>query len=570
MSESTQPREQGPERERWRIPRPSIAEWLCLFGGLFLVKHYGWLYDDAFIYFRYVDNFLYLDFGLVYNKGEYAEGFTSPLWALILIVLRPIEVGWWTIILGIAYLSFIAYWWALVVLNRRVVGERFVPINLPLCYSVFVYGVSAYFTSGLESPLIQVVAIGYALFIFNPRSIVPLLLVAISPLIRPELALPLVMATAWCAYRRRQVPWLLILSAFVFNGAWLVFRIYTYADLLPVTFYLKDIVDIPQGLTYVNNTFGEYYAYPLFVAGAAVFAILWRRSPVPDWAYPAERAVILLIAGAVAVYVIKIGGNAQHFRYLSFSFCLALCALAGIPEWGVSQWMKSSGSEDGSNSRRALPVGLSLGLGVLFALWGFWGYPPQLSSHPFFERSESQWVNKIYDSYWHRHHDLFVRNIIKGEDQIDLYELYREEDPLLRYHGIDSSFWCGDNYRRLHMRMIHSLGLTDPILARTIMKSDRPSHKFGLIPLAEQMVDLQREFSAERGCYRRAVEAGKAPEWIVQNLDSIEKIEAKSHNRHDFLENLRLALTPIKPIDPGPEVSGSAARMEAAPGTPPL
>jgi len=402
--------------------------------GLFLTQRYAWLYDDAFIYFRYVDNFLYLDFGLVYNKGEFAEGFTSPLWALILIALRPAEVGWWTIVLGIAFLSFIAYWWALVLLNHRIVGKRFESVNLPLCYSVFVYGVGVYFTSGLESPLIQVVAVAYALFIFNPRSVAPLLLVAVSPLIRPELALPLVMAMGWSAWRRRTVPWLLVFTAFVLNGAWLVFRVYYYADFLPVTFYLKDIVDIPQGLAYINNTFGEYYAYPLFGLAAVAFVLLWRRSPRgADWAFPAERAMILLVAGAVLVYVIKIGGNAQHFRYLSFSFCLAVCGLAGIPEWALSRWIDFDRYAAASGAGRYVPAVGSLGLGVVFALWGFLGYPAQLSSHPFFENAESEWVDKIYDSYWHRHHDLFVQNIIEGRDQIDRDP--RDRGPLDRAHA---------------------------------------------------------------------------------------------------------------------------------------
>ena len=42
--------------------------------------------------------------------------------------------------------------------------------------------------------------------------------------------------------------------------------------------------------------------------------------------------------------------------------------------------------------------------------------------------------------------------------------------------------------------------------------------------------------------YRRAVEDGSAPRWVEENLASIETIERKIYNRHDFAENLRLAL----------------------------
>ena len=60
------------------LRKPSPVEWCCLAGGLFLSIHYAWLLDDAFVYFRYIDNWLFLHFGLVFNKGEYVEGYSSP------------------------------------------------------------------------------------------------------------------------------------------------------------------------------------------------------------------------------------------------------------------------------------------------------------------------------------------------------------------------------------------------------------------------------------------------------------------------------------------------------------
>ena len=71
----------------------------------------------------------------------------------------------------------------------------------------------------------------------------------------------------------------------------------------------------------------------------------------------------------------------------------------------------------------------------------------------------------------------------------------------------------------------------------------KPAHKSALIPLSKDIVRIQER--AERigpGMYRRAVEDGSAPRWIEENLASIETIERKIYNRHDFAENLRLAL----------------------------
>lgn len=42
--------------------------------------------------------------------------------------------------------------------------------------------------------------------------------------------------------------------------------------------------------------------------------------------------------------------------------------------------------------------------------------------------------------------------------------------------------------------------------------------------------------------WREAVEAGRAPEWVVHNLDQLERIEKRIYNVHDFSENLSLAL----------------------------
>ena len=38
------------------------------------------------------------------------------------------------------------------------------------------------------------------------------------------------------------------------------------------------------------------------------------------------------------------------------------------------------------------------------------------------------------------------------------------------------------------------------------------------------------------------MEAGEAPAWIAENLDAIERVEARIYNRHEFLPNLLQAL----------------------------
>ena len=88
--------------------------WLVLFGWLSRVAWF--LCDDAFISFRYVRNLL-AGHGLVFNPGEYVEGYTNFLWIVELAAIwgifghRPEDAAPW---LSVAYtvgtLAAITWW----------------------------------------------------------------------------------------------------------------------------------------------------------------------------------------------------------------------------------------------------------------------------------------------------------------------------------------------------------------------------------------------------------------------------------------------------------------------------
>ena len=66
--------------------------------------HVTWfLIDDVFISFRYPQNLLE-GHGLVFNPGEYAEGYSNPLWILELSALwstfgpRPEQTAPWLLV----------------------------------------------------------------------------------------------------------------------------------------------------------------------------------------------------------------------------------------------------------------------------------------------------------------------------------------------------------------------------------------------------------------------------------------------------------------------------------------
>ena len=81
----------------------------------------------------------------------------------------------------------------------------------------------------------------------------------------------------------------------------------------------------------------------------------------------------LLVAGGavlVALYVTRIGGDGRHYRYLAFSYCLALVAGAGVIEHALLSFAP------GVSRRHVFLLGLAL------ASVTAGSYPRQLSAHP--------------------------------------------------------------------------------------------------------------------------------------------------------------------------------------------
>ncbi len=87
-------------RKSLLFPAGLLAGLLVFAGGVF---RFGWLTDDAYISFRYVENAAG-GHGLVFNPGESVEGYTNQGWLLLLLLLRFLGIGveassWW---LGLA------------------------------------------------------------------------------------------------------------------------------------------------------------------------------------------------------------------------------------------------------------------------------------------------------------------------------------------------------------------------------------------------------------------------------------------------------------------------------------
>jgi hypothetical protein len=497
-----------------------------------LTVAYFWWIDDAFVYFRYVDNLLFLRIGLVYNAGEYVEGFTSPFWLLALVPLRALGLGWQAIVLGLGLASYLAFALLLVALNRRLAPPG-ASVNLPLALLSFAYGPLCYFTSGLETPAVQVAAAAYALFVVAPGSTPLALFLGLTPLVRHELIVPLALAGLWARARTGRVPWALLSSALVSLGLWGALRVLYYAELLPNTFYLKNGTDPAQGWLYAWDTLSTYRVVPLAAALClALFAL--RRAGLA--LRLGERAMMLALALPVAAYVVRIGGDARHYRYLAFPLCLAAAAAAGIPEALLVRFLPA-------RARRASDVLFGLALAAMAVTC----VPPELDRLPLGGAAEHHMVNGINDAEIHRRDPSLAPAAWEDRATPSAMRRYRAEHPDFVYRETVSKAWCADAYRLYDRRVVHAFGLTDPFLARmdvARLPEDRPAHKHGLIEPAGELATLLRGArTPEAGLFRRAAEAGRAPPWVAANLATIETIARKAYNRHALLENLRLAFT---------------------------
>jgi hypothetical protein len=531
---------------------PAPLEWLALAAGLFLTLQYAWLLDDAYVYFRYVDNWIWLDNGLVYNRGEFVEGYTSPFWTLLLGGLRLSGLDYWILVRGIGVVAFACFWALMVVLNRRLSPPGVTTVAAPLLALTFNYAAISYFTSGTESPFVALSAPVFALFVMKPDSRPLQTAVAVTPLVRPELALIVALAIAWSWWNTGRPPWLLALLAACTSGGWLVFRVYYYADLVPNTFHLKNTTDVVQGLHYLADTLVPWGAP--FAVLALAGGVLARRSPGSLPALP-ERGMMLAVVAILIVYVVRIGGDARHFRYLIFPFLLLACATSGIAEAALTRWI----------SKPRVPLA-ALAVAIAVTLGTFVRYPHQLSAHPLKTPVAFDLAHGIVDAMHHRRHE-----------RLPTLDPWRLDSALTDvatavanapggtsdYRGARSDLICWFFYEDvLRTRALHSLGLTEPFLAHldpVPTAGDRPAHRWGLIGHGRDLARLRQRWGREpaRGMLRADVASGAAPAWIAEHLESLEVIERRAYNQHAFVENLRLALMRPPRITPRPRQSSS-------------
>lgn len=286
-------------------------------------------FDDDFICYRYARNWVEGN-GLVFNPGERYEGFTNPLWVMILALGLRLRLDPEVVSLGLSMLSVgVAAWAAGAAWTRRHPGSRF---PLPALLVAASPAIAWHGVAGLGTTLLAALLALWFLDWERAREVgrpawragVWLFLAC---LLRQEAAL---FALPFLVVERR-APALLPLAAL---AGWTAFRLAYYGRWLPITFAAKKL-PLAADLGYGTN----YLLLSTLEAGVGVALLLATfATRVTGRRRATTRAAVtaVLLHG---LYVLLVGGDfVAYARFfvptlpLAYLFaCEGACAFVTHP-----------------------------------------------------------------------------------------------------------------------------------------------------------------------------------------------------------------------------------------------
>ena len=296
----------------------SLVAWLVLCRA--------WMYEDAYITFRTVANFVH-GHGLRWNVDQRVQTYTHPLWMLLHIplyaALGNMHLASFLLTLGCAFSAFGLLlhrfanlgWWSYLLLLIPIAASR-----------TFIM----YATSGFEIPLTWLLLVSVGLALHAEKMRVACVLTGFVLLNRLDLALlvaPLV-AAELLTRRIRLIDGLWVALP---ASLWALFSLLYYGFAMPNTSYAKLGTGV-HWLHYARQ--GGIYAVDLFendpTVGVALLLamlmplLLWRQS-----GGSAKQRVLVSSAGIAlyCAYVVRVGGDHSAFRMWASPAMAALITL---------------------------------------------------------------------------------------------------------------------------------------------------------------------------------------------------------------------------------------------------
>ena len=298
--------------------RPKIEQILVAVAvGTFVVQAalwWQWTIDDSYISYRYAAN-LAAGHGLVFNHGEWVEGYSNPMWVLILsvpaligippdVVAKPLGLA-----AGIGSMLYVRS-------LLRELGVHWLTVVCAMAWLGTSVALILYSISGMETILFALGITGLASHIVRREWWWAALWTAIASLTRPEGVIyvaPLVFGLLiderpWSLLeiRRRILPLLVPLGALV---GWGLARWFMYGTLVPNTFHAKNFQkqpileriwhNLPIAWEVVEGSVGSLFSGGIAIAPAILGAVLLlgKRRAWPVLAVPLCGFFFLTVSG---------------------------------------------------------------------------------------------------------------------------------------------------------------------------------------------------------------------------------------------------------------------------------
>ena len=429
------------------------------------------LFDDAMISMTYVRN-LFDGFGLNWaRQGSPVEGFTHPLWLLLMLPANVpgVPLAWRSLPIQLVSLMFLG---AATVVAWRLVRRHFAtteaPYALPAAALTAFYYPLAYWTvMGMEvalQALLALVCVQLALdAVFDGRERHGLLWATCTAafLLRMDMLLLVVVVQAYLllfggvrAAGRR--AWWIGAGCFVAAACgYELFRWVYFHDLLPNTYYLK-LTGFPLAVRLRRGVamFGTFAAEHALLRVAAAAAALWRRRDRKLW-------LPLALFAVFAAYDVWVGGDAwediglRADRFVAFVMPLLFVVLnAGLDAALAAGARRRGGAAAAEPSAAPLAARRRFGLGATaaaatFALW--------LLANGLASPASARWDWRLVTGV--------ERPPLVNRHQQVLAQLSHFES-LVRPQATVATAWAGIPAFFSDYRMVDLLGYNDRYLAR--------------------------------------------------------------------------------------------------------
>jgi arabinofuranosyltransferase len=445
-----------------------LAGFLFL-AGCYLILWKAWISEDAFITLRHVDNFVE-GYGPVFNVGERVEGFTHPLWFVVLSLFRWIGLS----PKGAAILpALIASFAALYVLFFKIrIKEETGKASFLNPAAAILIGTSAFIdfgTSGLETSLSYLLLVLYAKFLLENRwRKQPLssgLIAAFLVLTRPDFGIFLILLFGMYLYETvlKKMPAKHLLRFLLFPallvGSYQIFRMGYYAAVMPNPFFTKSGSGAywSQGIKYLGDFFQGSLSFMILLLGILMFFFTGIR-----WGL--KNRMLVLFSGILhGFFVVRGGGDFMHGRFLLPAFLLIT--------------LSQTGAFDRFFDKKTVFKLGCVTLSLVFLISSLYITPVQKRGQPI-------------------HLDITDERFFYYKDQIIPLKHLFTDTMILMWRTI------GINYRNLSRRaameiriayknvgftgfyagprvyVLDELGLTDPVVSRiTLERRKRPGHE---------------------------------------------------------------------------------------------